>query len=125
MILGALKTDDAQAVELYSPGIEPRSGATNREVLRQWRLSMPADHFRAIGQKFKDAGVTIHSYTMNYRSDFTDEEIDATFDEAKALGTNIIASSTQVIMREAAADVRREAQDAAGVPRPFEYEGCE
>lgn len=100
VILDALKKDDAGEIELYSPGIEPPSapGGGNRDALRQWRLDMPMDHFAAVGQKFKDAGVTIHSYTMNYRSDFSDEEIDKTFGQAKALGTNIIASSTQVLM---------------------------
>ena len=97
VILAALKTDDAQVVELYSPGIEPPAGPNaNREALRQWRTTMPMEQFAGIRKKFNDAGVTIHSYTMNYRSDFTDGEIDATFGQAKALGTNIVASSTQV-----------------------------
>jgi sugar phosphate isomerase/epimerase len=99
VILGALKADDASEVELYSPGIEPSPGpGVNRESLRQWRLATPMDHFAAVGKKFKDAGVIIHSYTMNYRADFTDDEIEKTFNQAKALGTNIIASSTQVNM---------------------------
>ncbi len=86
-------------IELFSPGIEPTPGpGVNRESLRQWRLTTPMEHFVAVGKKFKDAGVTIHSYTMNYRADFTDDEIDKTFEQAKALGTNIIASSTQVNM---------------------------
>jgi len=98
-ILAALKADDAGEVELFAPGIEPPAGPlVKREDLRQWRLTMPMDYFAGVGKEFKDAGVTIHSYTMNYRSDFTDEEIDKTFDQAKALGTNIIASSTQVSM---------------------------
>ncbi|MGA2711719.1 MAG: TIM barrel protein [Bryobacteraceae bacterium] len=96
VIIGALKADDAGEIELFSPGIEPRG--VNREALRRWRLSTPMDHFTAIRRKFEDAGVTIHSYTMNFIGDFTDDEIDRTFDQAKALGTNIIASSTQVNM---------------------------
>jgi sugar phosphate isomerase/epimerase len=98
-ILAALKTDDASEVELFAPGIEPAAGPQmKRDNLREWRLSTPMDYFAGVGKKFKDAGVTIHSYTMNYRADFTDEEIDKTFDQAKALGTNIVASSTQVNM---------------------------
>ena len=96
VIIGALKADDAGEIELFSPGIEPRGA--NREALRQWRLSTPMDHFAAVRRKFEEAGVTIHSCTMNYSGDFTDDEIDKTFDQAKALGTNIIASSTQVNM---------------------------
>ena len=94
VIIGALKADDAGEIELFSPGIEPRG--VNREALRRWRLSTPMDHFAAVRRKIEDAGVAIHSYTMNYSADFTDDEIDKTFDQAKALGTNIIASSTQV-----------------------------
>ena len=94
VIIGALKADDAGEVELYSPGIEPPG--VNREALRQWRLSTPMDDFMAVRRRFEGAGVLIHSYTMNYNAEFTDDEIDKTFDQAKALGTNIIASSTQV-----------------------------
>ncbi len=56
------------------------------------------EHFAAVRKKFNDAGVTIHSYTMNYSDDFTDAEIDKTFEQAKGLGTDIIASSTRVSM---------------------------
>jgi len=95
-IIGALKADDAGEIELFSPGIEPPG--VSRDSLRQWRLSTPMDYFAGVKKKFDAAGVTIHSYTMNYRADFTDDEIDKTFDQAKALGTNIIATSTQVNM---------------------------
>jgi hypothetical protein len=98
-VVAALKTDDAGEVELFAPGIEPPPGpAFNRDALRQWRLSTPMDYFVAMGKKFEDAGVKIHSYTMNYGAGFTDDEIDKTFQQGKALGTNIIASSTQVSM---------------------------
>ena len=98
-VLAALKTDDAGEVELFAPGIEPPPGpAFNRDALRQWRLSTPMDYFVAMGKKFEDAGVKIHSYTMNYNASFTDDEIDKTFQQGKGLGTNIIASSTQVSM---------------------------
>ena len=95
-IIDALKTDNAGEIELYSPGIEPPG--VNREALRQWRLSTPMDYFAGVRKNFEDAGVTIHSYTMNYNANFTDDEIDKTFGQGKALGTNIIATSTQVSM---------------------------
>ncbi len=69
-----------------------------REDLRQWRLSTPASHFEAIRAKFDTAGINIDAYTMNYRDDFTDDEIAKTFEQAKALGAKTIASSTQVSM---------------------------
>lgn len=98
-IIQALKTDDAGEVELFSPGIEPTPGpAFNRDALRQWRLTTPMDFFSGVAKRFQDAGVKIHSYTMNYNKGFTDEEIDKTFQQGKALGTNIVATSTQVSM---------------------------
>jgi sugar phosphate isomerase/epimerase len=81
-IIDDLKADDAGEIELYSPGLVDR----DTENLAQVRKA------------FGDAGVTIHSYTVNYRPYVTDVEIDKSFEQAKALGTNIIATSTQVNM---------------------------
>ena len=69
-----------------------------REELRQWRLATPMDYFKGMRKKFDDAGINIYAYTMNYSSDFTDPEIDKTFEQAKAMGVNTIATSTQVSM---------------------------
>lgn len=69
-----------------------------REDLRQWRLTTPAEHFKAVRKKFDDAGVEIFAYTLNFRADYTDEELGKCFEQAKALGAKTIASSTQVSM---------------------------
>jgi sugar phosphate isomerase/epimerase len=67
-----------------------------REDLRQWRLNTPADHFHAVRDKFHAAGIQIFAYTVNFRDDFTDDEIDKCFEQAKALGAGVIATSTQL-----------------------------
>jgi sugar phosphate isomerase/epimerase len=69
-----------------------------RADLRDWRLSTAMSYFQDIRKKFDNAGIDIYCYTVNYRDDFTDDEIGKTFEQAKALGTNIIASSTQLSM---------------------------
>lgn len=69
-----------------------------REDLRQWRLSTPASHFHEIRKKFDSAGITLQSYTLNFRNDYTDPELDKCFEQAKALGVKTIASSTQLTM---------------------------
>lgn len=125
-IIDALRTCGSGYTELFSANVEPGVAAPQRpaggrrpgsepptpeqqtamrermakahDEVRQWRLSTPIDHFQAIGKKFDDAGIEIYAYTMNYRNDFTDEEIDKTFEQAKGLGTNIIATSTQAGM---------------------------
>src|SRR4051794_26330251 len=67
-----------------------------REDVREWRLNTPAEHFRAVRKKFNDAGIDIFAYTLNFRDDFTDGELDKCFEQAKALGAKTIASSTQL-----------------------------
>lgn len=78
-----------------------RSGpqpAEYREQLRRWRLTTPMDHFAKVREQFKDAGVEIYAYTLNFTKDFTDNELDNCFQQAKALKAKTIASSTQVSM---------------------------
>ena len=108
-VIRALTECGIGEIELFSPNIEPgqtrgagrgdaAATAKAREELRQWRLSTPMDYFKAIRKKFDDAGINIYAYTMNYRGEFTDPEIDKTFEQAKALGVDLISSSTQVSM---------------------------
>lgn len=66
-----------------------------RDDLRQWRLSTPVSHFADIKKKFDDNGITVFAYCVNgMGDDFTSEEIDIMFGQAKALGANTISSST-------------------------------
>ncbi|HEY1947427.1 MAG TPA: sugar phosphate isomerase/epimerase [Bryobacteraceae bacterium] len=69
-----------------------------RSDLRAWRLATPMTYFHDVRKKFDSAGVDVYCYTMNYRDDFTDEEIEKTFEQTKALGSKIIATSTQAPM---------------------------
>src|ERR1700730_17053561 len=95
--------------ELYSPQLEPQfgSGARGargappspesvkaREDLRKWRLDTPLDHFRNARKKFDAAGITIHAYCYNMNASFTDAELDRGFEMTKALGTELMTTST-------------------------------
>ena len=81
-------------IELFSPDLEPVR--LPREEIRKWRLSRPMDHFKSVRKQFDDAGISLFAYTVNFRDDYTDEELDNAFEQAKALGVNIIAASTQL-----------------------------
>src|SRR5262252_8595336 len=89
-------------IELFSPHVEPAypggrgEAQRSRELLRQWRLSTPAQHFKDVRKRFDDAGISLFAYTVNFRNDFTDDELDRAFDQASALGVSIIAASTQL-----------------------------
>jgi sugar phosphate isomerase/epimerase len=79
-------------VELHATWVEPRFGGPGvsaqdaRQKLREWRLTAPADYYRTVKREFDTAGIVIYSYYVNMREDYTDAEIDATFEAAKLLG---------------------------------------
>jgi sugar phosphate isomerase/epimerase len=74
-------------------GFRPDPAA--REALRKWRLDADLDKFRAVGKKFKDAGLSFFSYNLSFNDSFTDEEIEKGMLMTKAIGTRIITASSQ------------------------------
>lgn len=101
----AFKAAGLSFCELWSGHVESGTviGATSdttrearRELVRKWRLSVPLSHFEGIRKAFSDAGVTLTSYDVAYRDDWTDDEIARTFEMAKALGVQVITSSAVV-----------------------------
>ncbi len=67
-----------------------------REALRKWRLETPASYYQGIRKKLDDAGIALYAYTLGFNDQFTDDEIEAGFAQAKALGVDLIASSTSL-----------------------------
>ena len=152
-VIKALQFCRVGEIELYSPTIEPAGAAlppeppapygmprpprvprteeqaalekSNREALRKWRIAAPAAHFQAIQKKFETAGVRVFAYTVNYNDTFTDEEIDATFQHAKSLGAEVIATSTTLTHGPARGAVRRPPQVLCGAARQFQRRRCQ
>jgi len=65
-----------------------------REALRKWRLDVNLDRYRAVAEKFKNAGLTFYAYNLSFNDSYTDEEIEKGLAMAKALGTRIITASS-------------------------------
>jgi len=86
-------------VELHAVWYEPNfvgpgvSAEEAREKLRNWRLNPPAGYFGGIKKEFDDNGITICTVYVNISDSYTDAEIDATFEGAKALGAKGIVGS--------------------------------
>lgn len=82
------------------PGRRPKPGSPEareaREQLRRFRLETPLEHFRAIGKRFRDAGLTVYAYNYSFNPSMTDAEIDRGFEMAKALGAEIITASSRL-----------------------------
>jgi len=69
--------------------------ATNgayRAELRAWRLQTSAGFFETAREKFGSAGITLHACALSYEASFTDDEIDATFKQVKALGVRTVSA---------------------------------
>jgi sugar phosphate isomerase/epimerase len=87
----------------YPPPIKPPSPEevaaaklAVRNALRRWRLSTPAANHEAFLARFKAAGISLFAYRVDYDDQFTDEEIEVTFQQAKALGVRTMASMTSL-----------------------------
>ena len=120
-VIKALKFSDVTEVNLFSYNTEPAGPDTGpaappppaaypvtihkwtpeeiaaamlalRNRTREWRLNTPANHYETIRARFDAAGIGVTSYTLNFGDDFTDEEIDVTFRQAKTLGASSITS---------------------------------
>ncbi len=98
-------------VELTSPMVEPPTTLPGggrvppdtpenrkaRAEVRKWRLSAPLGRFKEIRKKFDDAGINLFAYVMTFAEDFTDEEIEAIFQQAHALGVGIIGTNQTTV----------------------------
>jgi sugar phosphate isomerase/epimerase len=72
--------------------VEPKG--LDAAALKKWRVETPLDTFSAIRAKFQDAGIKIFAYSFNVRDNMSDAEIDRAFEQTKALGTDIVTTST-------------------------------
>jgi len=129
-LIKALTACGIGEIELYSPNIEPAPASAarpaasgpaygvargtrtpptpeqiaerkaEREALRKWRIETPASYYQEVRRKFDTAGIDVFAYTLGFNVDFTDDEIDAGFRQAKALGVDLIASSTTLSMAQ-------------------------
>jgi hypothetical protein len=67
-----------------------------RNALRRWRVATPAAAHEAFRTRFQAAGISLFAYRVDYDDQFTDEEIDVTFQQARTLGVRTIASTTSL-----------------------------
>jgi sugar phosphate isomerase/epimerase len=77
--------------------LEARNRAV-RNNLRKWRLATPASHYAELRAKFQAAGIGVFAMSFQHDEAFTDEELDATFLHAKALGVEVISSEASAAM---------------------------
>jgi sugar phosphate isomerase/epimerase len=75
--------------------------ATNVEAraeLRSWRLNAPVKGFEAFRGMLASARLTVHACSLAYNDSFSDDEIDRTLLQAKALGVTTVSSPLTMAM---------------------------
>src|SRR5450759_1117081 len=72
-------------------GLPQGSSKAVKEEQRKWRISAPMKKFEDLRKLYNDAGVNIHIVKFS-PEDWSDEEIDYSFNAAKALGTKGITN---------------------------------
>ncbi len=77
---------------VLSPQEIARTNAAYRATLRAWRLQSAPAFFDDIRAKFRAAGITIAACGLAYDDSLTDEEIDATFRQVRALGVTTVSA---------------------------------
>jgi sugar phosphate isomerase/epimerase len=77
---------------VFTPEEIANINAAARRTLRDWRARTEPRHFQDIANRFRTAGLSVVACALRYDDSFTDEEIEATFRQAKALGVATIGS---------------------------------
>jgi len=80
--------------ELWQSHIEPRQ--MPREELRRWRETVSLDIFHRVRDQFARAKVALTAYNISIKDDFSDIELERSFDMTTALGAPLITSSSNI-----------------------------
>jgi sugar phosphate isomerase/epimerase len=60
----------------------------SQAALKDWRLSVPMDKYKALRKLYNDAGVNIYAFKLGLTLKMSNEEYEYTFNVAEALGAN-------------------------------------
>jgi len=131
-VIGALQAIGATHAELSLHNVEPappstepvmggtaayprriipsaeQMAATNAEAraaLRSWRLETPATRLEEVRERFARAGIALHACSVEFDDSFTDAEIEATFQQVRALGLTTVSSPLTLTMARRLAPV--------------------
>jgi sugar phosphate isomerase/epimerase len=64
-----------------------------REEMRRWRITTPMSYWQGIRKRFDDAGIELIAYSLTIADDFTDDELDKTFQAVRAMGVSQLGTN--------------------------------
>lgn len=83
---------------VFTPEQIAATNAFYREGLRGWRRDTTIGYFDEMRGRLTAAGLDVHACALSYDASFTDAEIDATFQQIKALGATTVSSPLTMAM---------------------------
>ncbi|MEO7192143.1 MAG: hypothetical protein ABI051_13915 [Vicinamibacterales bacterium] len=83
---------------VLSPEEVASTNAVARAALRTWRGQAPLSLFEESRRTLVAGGLTLQACSVDYNDSFTDDEILATFKQAKALGVTTVSSPLTLAM---------------------------
>lgn len=97
--IAAMQQLGLRSCELWQAHIEPRR--VSREEMRKWRETVSLDTFHKVRDQFAKASIALNAYNISIKDDFSDAEIERSFEMTAALGAPLITSSsnTAVVAR--------------------------
>jgi len=92
--IAAMQTIGLRGCELWQGHIEPRN--QQREQMRAWRETVSLDVFHRIRDQFAAAKITLLAYNISIQDNFSDAELERSFEMTRALGAPLITSSSNI-----------------------------
>ena len=84
----------------WQRGLSPEKLRENRENMRRWRASLSMDYIKGVREKFSKAGIAILAYSVSFKDNISDMELEQYFQIAQTLGTDTINASATVSVME-------------------------
>jgi len=94
--ISAMKKIGLGYAELWNGHIEPK----DPKQLDAWRSNPPLGEMKAVRKRFDQAGIELYALNYSFRDAFSDQQIEAGFQIAKAMGLNKITASSNVAVSE-------------------------
>jgi len=92
--IAAMQKIGLRSCELWQGHVEPKG--QQRPERRQWRETVSMDVFHQIRDQFAKAKIALVAYNISIQDDFSDAELERSFDMAKAVGAPLITSSSNI-----------------------------
>lgn len=92
--IAAMQKIGLRSCELWQGHVEPRQ--LQRAERRAWRERVSMDMFHRIRDQFAKAKIALVAYNISIQDDFSDTELERSFDMATAVGAPLITSSSNI-----------------------------